>query len=128
MSTTTRTTETDASIADLLGGGIIELVDAELRAVADNIMDPNTSPTAARKVTLVLTLKPNEHRDVVQTQIAVTSKMAPVKPQSTTLFAARGIGGASLTEANTKQPSLFEGATVTHEDGVTTINVKKAKG
>lgn len=128
MNTKTTNHTSDASIADLLGGGIVELVDAELRSIAENIMDPNTSPTAVRKVTLTLTMKPNEHRDVVQTSVAVTSKTAPVKPQSTTLFAARGVGGASLSEANAKQPGLFEGAKVSHEDGVTSITVKQAKG
>lgn len=126
---TTRIETQDASIAELLDGGLVEMVNAEMAAIAANILDPNASATATRKLTLTLTMKPNKARDVVETQVAVSAKLAPMEPQSTTLFVSRGIHGASLSEVNHKQPNLFDGATVTHENGETIVtNVKLAKG
>lgn len=42
------------SIIDMARGAIKERVDYEMTRVVENILDPNTSATAARKITIIL--------------------------------------------------------------------------
>lgn len=46
-------------------GGLQEKVDKELEKVFDNILDPNTETKVARKVTITLTMKPDDARQTV---------------------------------------------------------------
>ncbi len=94
------------SITNLLGGGIIEMVDDELQRVADNILDPNTKETAARTVTLKITLKPDVDRSIAQTSVDVQAKLAPVRPQATRLFVGQQRGKGVLVEHNPQQQPL----------------------
>ena len=82
------------SLLNLLRGGVIELFDDELQAVADNILDPNTSETATRSVTLKVTIKPDADRSTAKTEVAVTAKLAPVRPQATRLFVGQQRGSS----------------------------------
>lgn len=50
------------SILQMARGAIQERADYEITKILDNILDPNTSATAARKLTLTLTLKPDDTR------------------------------------------------------------------
>lgn len=43
------------SIIDMARGAIKERADYEMTRVVENILDPNTSATAARKITITLT-------------------------------------------------------------------------
>lgn len=94
------------SIVNLLGGGIIEMVDDELQKAANNILDPNTSETAIRKVTLTIALKPDVDRGMAATAISVVSKLAPSRPQATRLFVGQQLGKGVLVEHNPQQQPL----------------------
>ena len=48
-----------------------------MEAVARNIADPNTEAKTARKITVTITLKPNEQRDFITTSITTKSTLAP---------------------------------------------------
>lgn len=48
------------SIIDMARGAIKERADYEMTRVVENILDPNTSATAARKITITLTLKSDD--------------------------------------------------------------------
>lgn len=50
------------SIIDMARGAIKERADYEMTRVVENILDPNTSATAARKITITLTLKSDDIR------------------------------------------------------------------
>ena len=50
------------SIIDMARGAIKERADYEMTRVVENILDPNTSATAARKITITLTLKSDDTR------------------------------------------------------------------
>lgn len=50
------------SILQMARGAIQERADYEITKILDNILDPNTAPTAARKLSLTLTLKPDSWR------------------------------------------------------------------
>jgi hypothetical protein len=94
------------SITNLLGGGIIEMVDDELQRVADNILDPNTKETAVRTVVLKITIKPDVDRSIAATAIDVQSKLAPVRPQATRIFVSQQRGKGVLVEHDPKQQRL----------------------
>lgn len=49
---------------NLAGGAVQERFNEGLQEVLDNVIDPNTDPKKARKITLTVTIKPNEERDM----------------------------------------------------------------
>lgn len=75
----------------------------------ENILDPNTNPTAAREITLKLKIKPDEDRSVSDVEISVwPSKMAPRRVITSKMV--MGIDSRGVAEAHeftTKQQSLF---------------------
>ena len=62
------------SLSDLMDGGLEERFNQELTKVWQNVYDPNTNPTAARKVVMEVKIVPNERRDSVQFHVNVSSK------------------------------------------------------
>jgi len=53
---------TQKSILQMARGAIMERADYEMSRLLANILDPNTSATAKRKLTLTLELKPDDDR------------------------------------------------------------------
>ena len=54
------------SVLDMAMGAIAEITDYKVERVVANIMDPNTSATAKRKITITLTFAP------VRTSLCIT--------------------------------------------------------
>jgi len=106
----------DVSLANLMGGQAVEWFDSELQKVVENIVDPNTPPTAKREITLKLTIKPDKNRDMACPELTVTSKLAGGEKKMTRVFIALTKGGPVLTESNPHQPQLPE---ITQGDNVT---------
>ena len=73
------------SILQMARGAIQERVDYEVGKAVDNILDLNTDPTAKRKITLTIELKPDENRQYIKISASATSTLAPVIPVGTTL-------------------------------------------
>ena len=76
-------------VADLntIGCGVArEKFAAELAAVLANINDPNTEPTAKRKVVLEFVFQPDDDREVVATLINSRSVLAATKPTSDVIW------------------------------------------
>lgn len=67
-------------------GAMAEKLNVELQKVMENIYDPNTDPKKARKVTLTLTLKPDENREIIGVGVDTKCSLAPSKGVSTTMF------------------------------------------
>ena len=106
------------SFATLAGGGVEEKLQYALGEVAANIADPNTDAKKARKITMSITLKPNEQRSIANMEIDVkTSLVAPVGI-STTLMMERDTAGKIVTaEIYGKDPNqqvLFDESKVTN--------------
>ena len=53
------------SVLEMAMGAIAEITDYEVERVVANIMDPNTSPTAKRKITITLTFAPDDYRQQI---------------------------------------------------------------
>jgi hypothetical protein len=94
------------SITNLIRGGLVEMVDDELQRLADNILDPNTSETASRSVTVTIKVKPSKDRSIADTTVSVAAKLAPVNPQATRLFISQRRGKGLLIEHNPEQVQL----------------------
>ena len=71
------------NLAEMAQGAFMEQFHRELGQVLANIADPNTDPKKARKITLTMTLKPDENRDVVAVETQSKSSLVPAKPLST---------------------------------------------
>ena len=82
-----------SSILQMAKGAIQERVDYEVTKVIDNILDANTEPTAKRKITLVIEMKPDENRQFISLTASAKSTLAPVVPIGTTLGIAADANG-----------------------------------
>lgn len=93
------TNDVRSSLLQMAKGAIQERVDYEVSRVIDNILDVNTDPTAKRKVTLTVELKPDEERQVVKITATAKSTLAPTVPVGTSLvITADGNGEMVLAE------------------------------
>ena len=84
------------SFSTLAGGGVEEKLQFALDEIAENISDPNTDPKKARKVTMTLTLKPNEQRTIANLEIDVKTSLAQPVGISTTLMIDRDERGKAV--------------------------------
>jgi hypothetical protein len=70
----------------MAGGALLEALDFALEETLANVLDPNTSAKQARKITAIITIKPDVHRDMGTLTFEVkTSTAAPV-PVETSIF------------------------------------------
>ena len=114
--------EEKLSFATLAGGGVEEKLQYALKEVAANIADPNTDAKKARSITMKITIKPNESRQVSNAEINVTTSTAAPKGISTTLLIDRDEKGqAVVSEMYGKDPNQgvvdFETGEVIHMAG-----------
>lgn len=87
------------SLSEIAEGGVQEKFAIEMEKVANNILDPNTEAKAKRKVTLELTLIPNDNRDAIDVMVNVKSKLAPQEGVATTMLLGRN-SDTGMIEAN----------------------------
>ncbi len=99
------------SLATIKGGAAVEMVDTALQEILENIIDPNTSATAKRKVTLTLSLAPDQERVSMHVGIDVRSSFAPHEAVGTIAFIAHTRDGVVAVENDPKQRQLFEEVT-----------------
>lgn len=76
------------SILQMARGAIQERTDYEMSRILANILDANTSPTAKRKLTLTLELKPDDDRQTITVSCTAKSALAPTNPVVTSLYVA----------------------------------------
>lgn len=91
------------SLSDLMDGGLEERFNQELTKVWQNVYDPNTNPTAARKVVMEVKIVPNERRDSVQFHVNVSSKLALHVALTQTVMLSLGADGTITATERTEQ-------------------------
>lgn len=91
------------NLSDLMDGGLEERFNQELTKVWQNVYDPNTNPTAARKVVMEVKIVPNERRDSVQFHVNVSSKLAPHVALTQTVMLSLGADGTITATERTEQ-------------------------
>ena len=70
----------------LAEGAPAEQIAAELAKLYQNVADPNTDAKAVRRVTVEISVKPNERRDSAEIEITAKSKLPGLKPTSSTWY------------------------------------------
>lgn len=101
--------ETSIDLRTLAGGAAMERFDYELNRVLENILDPNTSATLMRKITLSVSIKPNADRTFGPLTIEASAKLAPLEGYKTQIhFGRDGDGKPVAVENNPNQYRLFE--------------------
>jgi hypothetical protein len=85
-------TEQIADLHTVGHGAAAEKFAAELKAVLENIRDPNTEAEAKRKIVLEFTFAPNADREMVAVGISARSVFAATKPTSEIMFVGRQNG------------------------------------
>ena len=76
------------SILEMCGGAFQERTDYEMQRLIDNILDPNTNPTAKRKLQVTIELTPDADRTTIGVSCSVKSTLAPTYPVATMLYVA----------------------------------------
>lgn len=95
-------------ISKLAGGAIQEAIHFALGECFDNIKDPNTDPEKARKVTITLELKPDEHRQVIKTKTSCKTSLVPVNSITTSLFLEKDGDKVVATELFKNDPNQID--------------------
>lgn len=108
------------NIEQFSNGELTQQINREMEAVARNIADPNTEAKTARKITVTITLKPNEQRDFITTSITTKSTLAPTLGAVTALAVGKNLktgeievgeignqipGQMSITDVEAQQPA-----------------------
>jgi hypothetical protein len=100
-----------SSLDSLARGAVAERFGTELDTVLRNILDPNTKATAARKITLTVTLKPDDTRSVVAMLVEAKAGVAPALPVTTALqlgVTADGVVMATEIGRNNELPGQID--------------------
>lgn len=124
------------NIEQFSNGELTQQINREMEAVARNIADPNTEAKTTRKITVTITLKPNEQRDFITTSITTKSTLAPTLGAVTALAVGKNLktgeievgeignqipGQMSMTDVEPQQPAgsvqEINGKTVDTETG-----------
>ncbi len=90
----------ELDIATLKGGACIRQFNRALQQAVAIILDPNTEAKAKRKVTLTLTLSPNEARNMCDISATVQAKLCPPSPVVT--------GATMGVDVKTGEQTAFE--------------------
>lgn len=83
-------------LKDIAGGALIENATAAIEQVIRNMVDLNTPYKDKRMVTIKLTFAQNENRDDASCTIAVSTKLAPVKPVKTSFSFGRDLNTGEI--------------------------------
>jgi hypothetical protein len=92
-----------ASILDMARGAIMERVDYEMGRVIQNILDPNTDPRKARKITVELAFVPSADRSFIQVGATAKSKLEATTMIQTSLSTYTPMDGVPQFIENTAQ-------------------------
>lgn len=98
----------EISLDTLANGGLRERFEDALQRLLQNIQDPNTDPKATRKLSVVLTWKPDKERRTAGVGIEVKVALADHEGLATTIF--MGVDGTQVLarENDLHQGGLFE--------------------
>lgn len=94
------------NLNNLAGGAIQEAINFGLEEVFENILDPNTEAEKARKLTIVIDIKPDETRQILKTKITCKPTLVPANSITTQMLLGREgdkIVANELTKNNPNQ-------------------------
>lgn len=83
--------QSNINLETLAGGAFTEKLNEALMQVAENIQNMNTDATAKRGITISIKFSPNKTRQIVNTQISVTTKLAATEAIDTQMIMGKNI-------------------------------------
>jgi hypothetical protein len=108
-------------LADFAGGAVSERFNQELKKVLENIADPNTDPKKARTITVKVTLKADENRDIADVDISTSCTLVSAKPVATRIIMDRdskgNVVGAELKSGVKGQTYITENSEIADDTG-----------
>ena len=90
------------SLDQLMDGAVTERYESAMKQVIENILDLNTDAKKERKITLTVSIKPNERRDIANFKVEAKTTLAPRVPVETTLMFGVENGEVIAREHNPK--------------------------
>jgi len=96
------------TLVSIANGAALELFERELTAVLSNIQDINTSPRQSREITIKFRFKPDESRESAMVNVAVSSKVAGVRPIDREVFLGKQNGEPVAVQSNPRQGKIFD--------------------
>ncbi|UYB50417.1 replication terminator protein (plasmid) [Lysinibacillus capsici] len=78
--------KTEVNLNELANGALLERVNNDLQKIMENIYDPNTDATKARKLNITISLTPDKNREVIATDINTKITLASSVSVSTTML------------------------------------------
>ena len=122
-------TQNKLNLAEMAQGAFMEQFHRELNQVLANIADPNTDPKKARKITLTMTLKPDENREVVLVETQSKASLVPPKPIGTNIIIDRdndgSVVGAELKSGQKGQMYMDEAGEVRDDRGNKVVKMQR---
>jgi hypothetical protein len=115
------------TVESLRDGGAVEILNAEIHKVLENIVDPNTPAKKPRKVKLEMTFHPNEQRDISEIEIKASHTPQPPMPLTTSIIIDKDKhGNAVARERMTGESKGSVALPGMHPDSgtITTLNSK----
>lgn len=100
-------------LSEIAHGAVQVKLDRAMTAVAQNILDPNTTAKAKRKVTITITIAPDETRSTAQIEVGTKTTLAPEESVATTALLGQQNSEVVLNELKSGVP----GQTYIDEDG-----------
>lgn len=100
-------------LSEIAHGAVQVKLDRAMTAVAHNILDPNTTAKAKRKVTITITIAPDETRSTAQIEVGTKTTLAPEESVATTALLGQQNSEVVLNELKSGVP----GQTYIDENG-----------
>ena len=85
------------SLLQMARGAFLEIFDAEMTKVIDNILDPNTKATGKRKLQVTFTFTPDDMRQTIGASYQCKPTLEPINPAVTALYLTGEPGTGEVT-------------------------------
>ncbi|MGD6778815.1 replication terminator protein [Sutcliffiella horikoshii] len=120
------------NLSDFAEGAVAERVNIELQKALENLADPNTDPKKARTITLKITMKGDDKRDLANVTVTANTKLAPAKDIETRIVLDRDgkgkVVGQELKSGARGQTFVDVEGDVSTDTGEKIISFKKQGG
>jgi len=114
-------TDEKISVLTLADGAVTEMIDEQIQACLDNVVDPNTDATRRREVVFKIGIVPDKSRGLANFELSCVSKLAPPAVMETrVVIETKRDGRAQAMEMKSRQTSLedYAGNVVSIEEKI----------
>jgi hypothetical protein len=97
------------NLGSIARGALMELFEIEIAKLAANIADTKTKATKERRLTLELSLKPDQDRKTIDVTTRASLKLAPIADHASRVYLGKDTDGHPLLfDTDPRQELLFE--------------------